>query len=86
MVKSRLGSAKIKISCTRGCGLVLDQSLMREHVANECPNRIVACKWGCGHTELFFKEKEVHELKECMLRHVPCVEGCGEIVAGKSSL
>jgi len=83
-LKSELGAAKIKLPCSRGCGLIIEECLLRDHVKNECENRIVICRWGCGLSDLFFKEKETHEMKECLLRRVPCTEGCGEIVAGTS--
>lgn len=52
-------------------------------MSNDCPNRLVSCKWGCGIVDLFFKELAEHEGRECLLRRRACPLDCGEVMLGR---
>ena len=47
---------------------------LRSHLANKCPNRLWACKYGCGVTREFRKLAE-HELHSCPKRPTICPVG-----------
>ena len=53
---------------------------LREHEAERCPHRLVACSLGCG-ARVPLSAMPSHLADECMLEIAPCRLGCGAQVA-----
>ena len=64
------------IKCKRQCGMSIRFSESIAHDEFHCPNRLVACCWGCGSDSLKFRNQSVHQNSECAHRVVQCKWGC----------
>eukprot|EP00941_MAST-03F_sp_MAST-3F-sp1_P004736 g4736.t1 len=57
--------------CTWGCGYTGSTSDVLNHEKSKCPMRIVPCSY-CDKEDLWYVEKERHEMEECIKRPVRC--------------
>jgi hypothetical protein len=65
-----------KITCTLGCGVVLQLRAWRAHADGECVRRPLECALGCG-ARVPADTLDAHARGVCPLRSVQCPLECG---------
>ncbi|XP_062519287.1 TNF receptor-associated factor 6-like [Corticium candelabrum] len=67
----------VDVTCVNGCEQLVMQINMNNHVANECPQRLISCK----HCNIIVKQVEMEDhYEECDQYPIDCTYKCGMMV------
>ena len=68
------------LSCTNGCGKNIERKQLQHHLENNCPKRLVKCRY-CNEKENTFQFITKHHLKVCPQYPIQCTNtGCSKKV------
>ena len=67
----------VDVACVNGCEKLVMRRNMIDHVANQCPQRLISCK----HCNVFVKQVEMEDhYEECDQYPIACTYKCGMMV------